>query len=99
MPLITLIMSAIFPELAWMLRIVSTTSFTTFPPRSALVEACAASWLACWALPAVSFTVEVSSSMLAAVCTTAADCSSVRDERSIFPAAISDEARDTLSTP
>ena len=37
--------------------------------------------------------------MLAAVSTTAADCCSVRADRSILPAAISVEERATLSTP
>ncbi|MNY34045.1 hypothetical protein D3C86_1683560 [compost metagenome] len=42
---------------------------------------------------------DVSSSMLAAVSTTAADCCSVRDDKSILPAAISVDERATLSTP
>ncbi|BAK14147.1 hypothetical protein PAJ_p0280 (plasmid) [Pantoea ananatis AJ13355] len=69
------------------------------PPRPAFADASVASWLAWCAFSAFCLTVEVNSSILAAVCTTAADCCSVRDDKSILPAAISEEARATLFTP
>nr|WP_317615387.1 hypothetical protein [Halomonas elongata] len=61
---------------------------TTWPPCSAVREASAASWLACWAFSAFCPTVEDSSSMLDAVSSREAACCSVRDERSLLPLAM-----------
>ncbi len=91
-PLITLMISLIFFELSVMDPIVLTTSQTILPPERACSAATTASLLASRAFSALRFTVEVSSSILAAVSTTAAACSSVREARSIFPTEISEEA-------
>ncbi len=68
---------------------VRTTSSTTSLPRVATLAACPASCAACEALSALCRTCEVISSMLEAVCTSAAACCSVRCDRSVLPAAIS----------
>ncbi|CCJ75175.1 FIG00453152: hypothetical protein [Cronobacter muytjensii 530] len=86
---ITSVMSAILRELAEISCMVCTTSRTTPPPRPAVCEAVAAIWLAWRALSALFFTVAVSCSMLAAVCTTALDCCSVRAASALLPDAIS----------
>ena len=88
MPSITPMMSAIFLLLSLMPFMVSTTSDTTSPPCTATVEALMASWLARLALSAFCLTVELSSSIDAAVCCKALACSSVRLDRSVLPAAI-----------
>ncbi len=69
--------------------IVATTWPTTSPPRAATSAAPMASWLAWRALCAFSRTVEVSSSMEAAVSSRLAAWRSVRWDRSSLPAAIS----------
>ncbi len=92
MPSITPMMSTIFCELVLMSLMVCTTPHHLAaaagrgPPRRAPGA------LARLALSALLPTVEVSSSMLAAVCSSADDCSSVREDRSVFPAAISSRA-------
>ena len=88
-PSITLIMSAIFFELSAISCIVFTTPSTTLPPCWAVSEALCASCEAWRALSAFCFTVAVSCSMLAAVSSSADACCSVREERSVLPAAIS----------
>ncbi|MNT37064.1 hypothetical protein D3C72_1731820 [compost metagenome] len=98
MLLITAVMSAIFFELVLISLMVLTTSRITRPPWVAVCDASAASLLAWRALSALFFTVAVNSSILAAVSTTAAACCSVRDERSVFPSAISLAASDTCAT-
>ena len=67
---------------------VSTTSATTSPPWTATVLALTASWLAARALSAFWRTVEPSSSMEAAVSSSALACCSVRALRSLLPEAI-----------
>jgi hypothetical protein len=88
MPSIIPVMSAIFEELALMSVIVSTTWLTTVLPRCATSDALAASVLACCAFSAFCRTVEVNSSMLAAVSCSEAACCSVLDDRSWLPDAI-----------
>ena len=92
-------MSEILRDEALMSRMVSTTWPTTFPPCTAMVEALTASWLAVRALSAFCRTVEPSSSMDAAVCSSALACDSVRADRSLFPWAISALAVATPSEP
>ncbi|MNB94382.1 hypothetical protein D3C75_415330 [compost metagenome] len=99
MLLITLVISAIFCELTEIPVMVLTTFSTSIPPRLAEVEATSASWLASRALSAFSFTVAVSCSMLAAVSSRAAACSSVREERSLLPVEISVAPRQIFSLP
>ena len=99
MLLITDVISAICLELAAMPSIVSTTSETSVLPLPAVSVAVSASWLASRAFSAFSFTVAVSCSMLAAVSSSAAACSSVREERSLFPVEISVAPRQILSLP
>ena len=99
MLLMTLVISAIFFELSEIPLMVLTTSSTSEPPRLAVVEATSASWLAWRALSAFSFTVAVSCSMLAAVSSSAAACSSVREERSLLPLEISVASRQIFSLP
>ncbi|MNK97431.1 hypothetical protein D3C87_1177640 [compost metagenome] len=99
MPSITPMMSTIFCELVLMSLMVCTTPRTTSPPRWARSAASRASALARLALSALLPTVEVNSSMLAAVCSSADDCSSVREDRSVFPAAISRAPVVTASEP
>ncbi|GKG51114.1 hypothetical protein Tco_0539238, partial [Tanacetum coccineum] len=48
--------------------------------------------LASWVFSAVCLTVSLSSDMLAAVCSSEAACSSVRDDKSSLPAEICAEA-------
>ncbi|MNV43160.1 hypothetical protein D3C71_1348660 [compost metagenome] len=72
---------------------VVTTWPTTTPPCEATSAAPAASWLACTAWSAFWRTVEVSSSIDAAVSSRLAACCSVRRDRSLLPAAISPAAR------
>jgi hypothetical protein len=67
---------------------VPTTCSTTAPPRSATPDAACASRLAWRALSAFCLTVEVSSSIDAAVSSSELACCSVRLERSWLPAAI-----------
>jgi hypothetical protein len=88
MPSITPMMSEILWLLSLMLFMVSTTSATISPPWAATVEALTAIWLAWRALSAFWRTVELSSSMDAAVSSSALACSSVRPDRSWLPAAI-----------
>ena len=88
MPSITPMMSAIRRELSLIAFIVPTTSLTTSPPRTATLDALRASWLAWRALSAFCLTVELSSSIDAAVSSSAEACCSVRFERSLLPSAI-----------
>ncbi|MNQ08466.1 hypothetical protein D3C85_212650 [compost metagenome] len=99
MPSITPMMSTIFLDEALIEPIVSTTCDTTAPPFTATSEAETASWFACRALSAFCFTVEVSSSIDAAVCSSELACSSVRDDRSWLPEAICPEAVAMVSVP
>ena len=68
MPSITLMMSEMRRLDSLMPFMVSTTWPTTSPPSIATLEALMANWLAWRAESAFCFTVEPSSSMLAAVC-------------------------------
>ena len=88
--------SAIFDELSLMPFIVWTTCATTWPPCAATSLAPRASWSACCALSAFCFTLHRSSSIDAAVCSSAEACSSVRDDRSLLPCAICVQAVATL---
>ncbi|KGS00044.1 hypothetical protein X948_3588 [Burkholderia pseudomallei MSHR5608] len=99
MPSIMPMISAIFDERSLMSFIVSTTRSTTELPRSATSDAFDASPLACCAFSAFCRTVDVSSSMLAAVSCSDAACSSVREDRSRLPAAIWPDAVATASLP
>ncbi|MCW0405832.1 hypothetical protein NB689_002989 [Xanthomonas sacchari] len=92
MPSITPMMSAIFFDEASMPFMVVTTWPTTSPPCEATAAAPAASWLAWRAYSAFCLTVEVSSSIEAAVRSRLAACCSVRRDRSPLPLAISVEA-------
>ncbi len=92
MPSMTEMMSAILREEAWMSAMVVTTLPTTLPPCEATEAAPTASWLALRAWSAFCLTVEVSSSIEAAVSSRLAACCSVRRDRSLLPAAISVEA-------
>ncbi len=89
MPSMTEMMSAILFEDASMPLIVATTWPTTSPPCEATEAAPTASWLAWRACSAFCFTVEVNSSIEAAVSSRLAACCSVRRDRSSLPAAIS----------
>ena len=88
MPSITPMMSAILRELSSIWPIVPITRFTTSLPVRAISDALFASPLACRALSAFCFTVAVNCSMLAAVSSSEAACSSVRCDRSSLPAEI-----------
>ncbi|MDT4835782.1 hypothetical protein FQZ97_694570 [compost metagenome] len=99
MPSITPTMSAMRLELSAMPRIVPTTSPTARPPRVATSEAAIASSDALRELSALLRTVDDSSSMLAAVSSRDAACCSVREDRSMLPAAISREPVWISSTP
>ncbi len=92
MPSITPMMSAMRVEAALIEAIVVTTSSTTRPPLSATSPAPSTSWLAWRALSAFCLTVEVSSSIDAAVSSRLAACCSVRTDRSLLPLAISPAA-------
>ncbi|MCW0415818.1 hypothetical protein NB689_001572 [Xanthomonas sacchari] len=92
MPSMTLMMSAIFFEDASIPLMVCTTWPTTLPPCEATVAAPPANWLAWRACSAFWRTVEVSSSIEAAVSSRFAACCSVRRDRSSLPAAISPAA-------
>ena len=97
MPSMSPVISAIFDELSLISVIVATTRPTTSLPRVATSEALAASVLACCAFSAFCFTVEVNSSMLDAVSSSEAACSSVREDKSTLPEAISLEPVAILS--
>jgi hypothetical protein len=88
MPSITPMMSAIFFELPMMASMVATTWPTTSPPRSAAALAEPASSDALRAVSELFCSVEVSSSIEAAVCCRLAACSPVRWLRSALPGAI-----------
>ncbi len=99
-------MPSITPMMSLMRRLLSviccmecTTCCTTEPPRSAAWAAMPASWLAWRAVSDDCVTVEVSSSMLAAVSSRLAAVCSVRADRSWLPVAIWLDAADTDSTP
>ncbi|MCW0448845.1 hypothetical protein NB706_001679 [Xanthomonas sacchari] len=92
MPSMTEMMSAILFDEASMPLMVSTTWPTTLPPCEATAAAPTANWLAWRACSAFCFTVEVSSSIDAAVSSRLAACCSVRRDRSSLPAAISEAA-------
>ncbi|MCW0416594.1 hypothetical protein NB689_002348 [Xanthomonas sacchari] len=89
MPSMTLMMSAILRDEASMPFIFSETWLASAPPCEATEAAPAASWLAWRACSAFCLTVEVSSSIDAAVSSRLAACCSVRRDRSSLPAAIS----------
>ena len=89
MPSMTLMISAIFLDEASMSAMVLTTRPTTSPPCAATPAAFNTRRLAWSALSAFCLTVAVSSSMEAAVSSSAAACCSVRRERSLLPVAIS----------
>ncbi|KAF1036243.1 MAG: hypothetical protein GAK35_04117 [Herbaspirillum frisingense] len=99
MPSITPMMSEILRELSVMPSMVCTTCPTTSPPRLAMSEALLANWPAWRALSAFCFTVEVSESMLEAVVASEPACSSVREDRSRLPAAISRAPMSMASVP
>ncbi len=92
MPSITVMICDTLPELSEIDFIDSTTWSTTLPPRTATSHALVASMLACFALSVFCRTVEVNCSMLAAVSSSEAACSSVRCDRSRLPWAISPAA-------
>jgi len=92
-------MSTIFFDDSLMVPMVSTTCETMLPPRTATSDALFASWFAWRALSAFCFTVEVSSSIADAVSSSELACSSVRDDRSRLPAAISLDAVEIASVP
>ena len=96
MPSMMPVMSAILLERSLMSCMVDTTWLTTVLPFCATSDALAASAVACCALSAFCFTVEVSSSMLAAVSCSDDACASVRWLRSALPAAICLAAPATL---
>ncbi len=98
-PSITPMMSAIFFDDSEIPLIVSTTCLTTAPPFPATSDAPTASALACFAFSAFCLTVLVSSSIDDAVSSSDDACSSVRCERSWFPAAISLDAVAIVSVP
>ncbi|MNR21523.1 hypothetical protein D3C85_1384280 [compost metagenome] len=75
---ITAMISTIRFESASISPMVSRTRDTDSPPATAIADASAASVLASLALPAFCWTMAVSSSMLAAVCSSDDACSSVR---------------------
>ncbi|MCW0414603.1 hypothetical protein NB689_000357 [Xanthomonas sacchari] len=89
MPSITPMMSPMRRDEDAMPSIVLTTWPTTLPPCTATAAAPAARRLACCAYSAFCLTVEVSSSIDAAVSSRLAACCSVRRDRSSLPAAIS----------
>ncbi|KAG1439679.1 hypothetical protein G6F55_013673 [Rhizopus delemar] len=88
MPSITLMISAICRDEVSIAPIVATTWPTTLPPCEATLCAPIASWLAWRACSAFCRTVEVSSSIDAAVSSRLAACCSVRLDRSLLPEAI-----------
>ncbi len=92
MPSMTEMISAIFFDEASMADMVVTTWPTTSPPCEATPCAPMASWLAWRACSAFWRTVEVSSSIEAAVSSRLAACCSVRRDRSLLPEAISPAA-------
>ncbi len=95
----TLIMSTILREEALIDSIVCTTCPTTAPPLPATSDAAPASALAWRALSAFWRTAEVSCSIEDAVSSSELACSSVRDDRSRLPWAISLEAVWMVSVP
>ncbi len=96
MPSMTLMISAIFLDEDSIPLMVSTTLPAISPPCDATRAAPMASWLAWRALSAFCLTVEVSSSIEAAVSSRLAACCSVRCDRSWLPAAISPVAAPML---
>ncbi|MNR16895.1 hypothetical protein D3C85_1335270 [compost metagenome] len=88
MPSMMVTMSAILRELSEMPCMVLTTCPTATPPRRATSMLLAANWLACRALSAFWRTVDVSCSMLAAVCCNEAAWPSVRPASSWLPRAM-----------
>jgi len=99
MPSITPVMSDTLREDASMEPMVCTTCSTTAPPLRATSEADCARALAWRALSAFCFTLEVISSIEAAVCSSALAWDSVRADRSWLPAAICCEALAMCSVP
>ena len=99
MPSITPMMSAIFLDDALIPFMVSTTFETISPPLPATLDALWASTLAWRVFSAFCFTVELSSSMEAAVSSSALAWCSVRWLRSLFPCEISALAVATSSEP
>ncbi|MNX04367.1 hypothetical protein D3C86_339550 [compost metagenome] len=88
----TPMMSTILRDEALMVSMVPITCATTAPPWRATAEADCASSFACTALPAFCVTVEVNSSIEAAVSSSELACISVRADKSILPLAISLDA-------
>ncbi|MNM98411.1 hypothetical protein D3C81_1109420 [compost metagenome] len=99
MPSITPMISTTLREAPLISFIVSTTRPTTSPPFMAICDASPASTPAWRALSAFWRTTVVSSSMLAAVCSSDDACSSVRCDRSVLPAAICCVAEAIESVP
>ncbi len=89
MPSITETISAMRRELSEIRAMVSTTWPTATPPRSATPRLSAARPLAWCACSVFCLTAVASSSMEAAVSSSEAACSSVRDDRLVLPEAIS----------
>ena len=83
------LISEIFFALSEIDDMVSITLSITFSPFCADVVALNANWLAWRELSAFFSTVVLICSMLATVCCSALACSSVREERSVLPVAIS----------
>ena len=88
-PSTMLLISPILRALSSISPITTTTSLTSVSPCPARVAARSVRVVALCALSALFFTVTEISSMLAAVSTIAAACSSVREARSRLPAEIS----------
>src|SRR5450830_1224505 len=91
--------STIFRDESLIAAMVSTTCKTTVPPSTATVDAAFASVFACLALSEFCFTVLVNSSIDEAVSSSAPACCSVRDDKSILPVAISEDAVAMASVP
>ena len=91
----TLMMSEILREDSSIRAIAETASATTSPPRSATAAVSLANSFACWAFSAFFFTVTEICSIEAEVSSMLAACSSVRCDRLLVLAEISDAAFDT----
>ncbi len=99
MPSISEMMSAILPEFVLIALTVVTSCSTETEPFSTVDTALEPIMFACRAFSRFSFTVAVSSLMLAAVSCSDAACCSVRADRSLLPAMISWDAVAIVSVP
>ncbi|MNQ90143.1 hypothetical protein D3C85_1054730 [compost metagenome] len=99
MPSMTAMMSTMRLDEALIWFMVCTTCATAAPPRCATSDAPPASWRAWSAFSLFCRTVDVSSIIEAAVSSSELACSSVREDRSILPLAISAEAMAMASVP